>query len=56
MNINVIEGNFIKAASNYGEIEQIAKKLTGYLRISVKKDGGFEEGYIFVISTRYEFS
>ncbi|UXM84323.1 DUF2226 domain-containing protein [Methanococcus aeolicus] len=48
MNINVIEGNFIKAASNYGEIEQIAKNLTGYLRISVKKDGGFEEGYIFV--------
>jgi hypothetical protein len=48
MGINVVEGNFIKMSSNYDEIKDIAKNLTGYLRISVKKSDGFEEGYIFL--------
>jgi hypothetical protein len=48
MGINVVEGNFIKMSNNYDEIKDIAKNLTGYLRISVKKSDGFEEGYIFL--------
>lgn len=48
MSINVIEGNFIKMSNNYDEIRDIAKNLTGYLRVSVKKNNGFEEGYIFL--------
>jgi hypothetical protein len=52
MGINVIEGRFIKMSSNYDEIKDIAKNLTGYLRISVKKNDGFEEGYIFLENGR----
>ena len=48
MGINIVEGNFVKMSSDYDEIKDIAKNLTGYLRISVKKNGGFEEGYIFL--------
>jgi hypothetical protein len=48
MGINVVEGNFIRMSDNYDEIKDIAKNLTGYLRISVKKSGGFEEGYVFL--------
>ena len=49
MSISVIEGNYIKMGNNCNEIEQDAMNLTGYLRISVKKNnGGFEDGYIFM--------
>ncbi len=48
MSINVIEGNFIKMSNNYDEIRDITKNLTGYLRVSVKKNNRFEEGYIFL--------
>ncbi len=48
MSVNVVEGKFIRMSNNYDEIKEIAKNLTGYLRISVKRNNGFEEGYIFL--------
>ncbi len=39
-------------SNSYDEIKDTSKNLTGYLRISVKKNEGFEEGYIFLENGR----
>jgi len=50
MVIHVIEGNLIKIVEDE-DIDKIlkeSKNFTGYIKLSIKRDGGFEEGYIFL--------
>ncbi|MBW9221305.1 DUF2226 domain-containing protein, partial [Methanothermococcus sp. SCGC AD-155-M21] len=50
MSVQIIEGNLVKIVEE-GDVDKIIKELQnfdGYLRISLKKDGYFEEGYIFL--------
>ena len=52
MGIKVIEGNFIRIGDNYEELTKDLQNFNGYLRISVKKEDGFEEGYIILEENR----
>ncbi|MBW9221631.1 DUF2226 domain-containing protein [Methanothermococcus sp. SCGC AD-155-C09] len=50
MAVQIIEGNLVKIVEE-GDVDKIIKELqnfNGYLRMSLKKDGYFEEGYIFL--------
>ena len=50
MSVQIIEGNLVKIVEE-GDVDKIIKELQnfdGYLRISLKKDGYFKEGYIFL--------
>ncbi|HIQ39221.1 MAG TPA: DUF2226 domain-containing protein [Methanothermococcus okinawensis] len=50
MVVHVIEGNLIKIVEDE-DVDKILKELknfTGYIKLSIKKDRGFEEGYIFL--------
>ena len=50
MVVQVIEGNLIRTVED-GDVDKILKELknfTGYIKLYVKRDGGFEEGYIFL--------
>ena len=50
MIVHVIEGNLIKVVGD-GDVEEVIKGLknfTGYIKLSIKRDNGFEEGYVFL--------
>ena len=50
MAVQVIEGNLVRIVED-GDVDEILKELknfTGYIKLSIKRDGGFEEGYIFL--------
>ena len=50
MAVQVIEGNLIRVVED-GDVDEILKELenfTGYVKLSIKRGGSFEEGYIFL--------
>ncbi|AEH06380.1 DUF2226 domain-containing protein [Methanothermococcus okinawensis] len=48
MSTNIIEGTFVKMGKNCEELTKNLQNFNGYLRLSIKRDYGFEEGYIFL--------
>jgi len=50
MTVYIIEGKLIKIVEdkNVDEILKELKDFTGYIKLSIKRDKGFEEGYIFL--------
>ncbi|AEF95971.1 DUF2226 domain-containing protein [Methanotorris igneus] len=47
--IRVVEGKFVGTENDFNKaINTLSQDFKGYLRISVKKNGNFEEGYIFI--------
>ena len=50
MAVQVIEGNLIKIVED-GDVDEILRELknfTGYIKLSIKRENSFEEGYIFL--------
>ncbi|HID47995.1 MAG TPA: DUF2226 domain-containing protein [Methanococcaceae archaeon] len=50
MVVQVIEGKLVRIVED-GDVDEILKELknfTGYVKLSIKRDGDFEEGYIFL--------
>jgi len=46
--MEILEGKFLGIGENYDEVvKNLPEDFQGYLRISTKKNGQFEEGYVF---------
>ena len=48
MSTKVIEGTFLKIGEDCEELNKSLQNFNGYMRLSIKKDNDFEEGYIFL--------
>ncbi|ABR54227.1 conserved hypothetical protein [Methanococcus vannielii SB] len=47
--MDIIEGKFVKMGSDYNEIfDGLPNNFLGYIRVSMKINGGFKEGYLFL--------
>ncbi|WP_292460451.1 DUF2226 domain-containing protein [Methanothermococcus sp.] len=48
MGAKIVEGKFLKTGEDFEELIKNLQDFNGYLRLTIKKDNGFEEGYIFL--------